>query len=249
MLFYSVKKLKFMLLLMLLFFGNKVLKADITYTLHLGGVESSIAQTIANSMAEASWYFNTYGNVTKHCHVYYDPNVPTAQASSNGVITFGGIRNTRVAMHEILHTLGFGTYNPYFKMMTGGSWDGRLANAQIQQWGEGDYLKGDSHIFWPYGMNYDNEFSQIARQRTPWIATLAQCDLGINTSCDGMAPNGYSFAGSEGQNICPNGYYNIAYGVNGQFHYLYGVSGCTVCNNSAFGDSYPGVAKNCFIQQ
>ncbi len=229
-------------------FSINFTQADVTYTLHLEGVNSDIANTISNSMSEAAWYFNTYGKVTKHCNVYYSSSVPTAQANFDGVITFGGLRNTRVAMHEILHTLGAGTYYAFHNLMTDGTWDGPLANAQIQAWGDGNTLLGDSHIFWPYGLNYDREDSETNRQRSAIIATLVQCDMGINTNCAGEEPAGYTYAGLEGENICPVGTYDIAYGADKQFYYLFNQTGCTACTNDTFGDPNYGVFKHCYVK-
>jgi hypothetical protein len=41
---------------------------------------------------------------------------------------------------------------------------------------------------------------------------------------------------------------DVAYGANGSFNYLYGVTGTIVFNNATFGDPIPGVAKSGFFK-
>ncbi|MBN1517483.1 RICIN domain-containing protein [Candidatus Sumerlaeota bacterium] len=156
--------------------------ASITYTLHLDGVDSSIASAISSAMAEAVSLYNANGTFTKSLHVYYSSGVPTAQANYDGVITFGGSRNTRVAMHEISHTLGIGTYSAYWNLMTGGNWDGGNAVRKLKSFdGASAVLKGDSVHFWPYGLNYDSEDGTTARVRHVQIVQAFQSDMGLNS--------------------------------------------------------------------
>ncbi|MBN1515302.1 putative Ig domain-containing protein [Candidatus Sumerlaeota bacterium] len=156
------------------------ISADVTYTLHLDGVDSGIASQISASMAEAVALYNQYGSFNKSLNVYYNSGVPTAQASYNGTIEFGGSRNTRVALHEILHTMGTGTYWAYGNLMTGGTWDGAYANARLSEFdGAGSILHGDSVHFWPYGLNYDTEDSFLARYRSVRMMAALRCDMGI----------------------------------------------------------------------
>lgn len=162
--------------------------SNITYTLHLGGVDGGIANQISNSMAEAVGLYNQHGDFTKHLNVYYSSGVPTAQANYDGVITFGGSRNTRVALHEIAHTLGIGTHSGYWNLMTGGTWDGAVANDVLSGFdGPNSVMNGDSTHMWPYGLNYDNEDGATNRVRHIQIVEAMRCDMGI-----GPCPGGGS---------------------------------------------------------
>ncbi|MBP8606419.1 MAG: hypothetical protein KBI46_11360, partial [Phycisphaerae bacterium] len=155
--------------------------ADITYTFHLDGVDAGIANTIKASVAEAVGLYNQHGSFNKHLHIYYNAGVPTAQANYDGVITFGGSRNTRVALHEMAHTLGTGTVSAWSANLSGGVWQGyyaaKLALAQGSPYADG--LHGDGAHFWPWGLNYDSEDGFM--ERIYHIRTVAalRCDMGI----------------------------------------------------------------------
>lgn len=64
---------------------------------------------IVNAMTEAAALYNANGYFPKALWINYDASVPTANGSYNGTINFGGQIGTRVALHEISHTLGVGT--------------------------------------------------------------------------------------------------------------------------------------------
>ncbi|MGE4285645.1 MAG: LamG-like jellyroll fold domain-containing protein, partial [Phycisphaerae bacterium] len=157
-----------------------VASADIGYSLHLEGVDPSIASQVSNSVAEAVEIYNRYGSFNKWLNVYYNVGVPTAQANFDGVITFGGSRNTRVALHEMGHTMGVGTFWQYPNYMVGGVWQGaegrRLA---IEMGGYGDGLHGDGMHIWPWGLNYDNEDSFFERINHVRIMAAMRSDMGI----------------------------------------------------------------------
>jgi len=62
-------------------------------------------------------------------------------------------------------------------------------------------------------------------------------------------PDGYTFAGKEGATIRVSGTMDIAYGAQGSFRYLYGVTGDRTCDTSHFGaDPAFGVEKSCYIR-
>ncbi|KYQ30546.1 hypothetical protein MGG_10234 [Pyricularia oryzae 70-15] len=106
-------------------------------------------------------------NASKTIRVYYAPGVPTAEASFNGDLRFGTNRaymNTRTAMHEISHTLGVGTTNAFNNMCSSGNWPRALPLLRSFD-GQGAVINcGGSH-FWPYGLNYDNEWSETNAER------------------------------------------------------------------------------------
>jgi hypothetical protein len=61
-------------------------------------------------------------------------------------------------------------------------------------------------------------------------------------------PTGYSYVVGEGGSYTFSGPVDVAYGANGSFNYLYGVTGTIVFNNATFGDPIPGVAKSGFFK-
>lgn len=156
----------------------------ITYSLHLQGVDSIIANEITQSMAEATQVYNANGLFDKHINVYYSAGVPTAQANFGGVMTFGNARNVRVAIHEISHTLGVGAQPAYLNLMNDGQWYGSKANTLLASFdGAGAVLNGDSKHIWPYGLNYDSEDSDTNRVRHVKIVEAMRCDMNIG-SCE-----------------------------------------------------------------
>lgn len=117
---------------------------------------------ITSAMDAALRYYNQFSTATKHINVYYNTGVPTAEASSNGTLSFGANRsfmNQRTAMHEIAHTLGAGTGGEYSWRMSGGSWNGDFGNTELRaiNGGSSAFINGDGFHFWPYGLNFDSE--------------------------------------------------------------------------------------------
>ncbi|KAM0278612.1 hypothetical protein ACHAQH_005087 [Verticillium albo-atrum] len=107
------------------------------------------------------------GTATKTLRVYYTPGVPTAEASFNGDVRFGTNRaymNERTALHEISHTLGIGQTAAFNRKCAAGDW--ATALPLLRSWdGAGAVINcGGSHI-WPYGLNYDNEWSTTNADR------------------------------------------------------------------------------------
>ena len=161
--------------------GASVVRADVTYTLSLSGVDASIASTISNSMVEAVALYNKYGSFNKSLWAVYNAGVPTAQAGYGGYIEFGGSRNTRVALHEMGHTMGVGTYGNYGALMVSGLWQGSVARdlALKMNGGYADGLHGDAVHIWPWGLNYDSEDSYTDRIKHVLIMAAVRCDMGL----------------------------------------------------------------------
>ncbi|KAL2255411.1 hypothetical protein VTK26DRAFT_3428 [Humicola hyalothermophila] len=97
----------------------------------------------------------------------YVPGVPTADGSFSGTIRFGADRaymSERTALHEISHTLGVGQTAAFDRRCAAGDWPS--ATALLRSW-DGPDAKincGGGHI-WPYGLNYDNEWSETNAER------------------------------------------------------------------------------------
>ena len=139
--------------------------------------------------------YNAYGNFGNYnVYAYYNAGIPTAQASYLGSIGFGGTYpNERVTMHEMAHYLGSGT--------NGDPWDGFFGEAQVDQFdGLEASLNGDSAHFWPYGLNFDSEFSEINAQRAVAMVYAQRADMGIGPTAHPSAVTTVTLTGSD-----PNG--------------------------------------------
>jgi hypothetical protein len=154
---------------------------DITYHLNFDPSSSPEAQQVANSVAVAAAFYNQHGSFNKHWNVYYDPGIPTAQASYDGYMGYGGSRNERVVFHEAAHTFGMGTTSAYSNLISGGVWKGRHGNqAQFDTYNTyGDGLHGDGHAIWPGGFNYDSEDGFIQRYWHTRVMAGIRADMGI----------------------------------------------------------------------
>ncbi|KAF2219061.1 hypothetical protein BDZ85DRAFT_225667, partial [Elsinoe ampelina] len=106
-------------------------------------------------------------STTKTIRVSYAPGVPTAEANFNGDLRFGanrGYMNERTALHEISHTLGIGQTGAFDARCSAGDWP--RGNALVAGWdGQGGKVNcGGGHV-WPYGLNYDTEWSEVNAER------------------------------------------------------------------------------------
>lgn len=147
--------------------------ASATLTWSLEKVSSPSAdQTDAYSLIEAAMTlavsrYSRLSDATKTIRVYYAPGVPTAEANYNGDLRFGSNRSymtERTALHEISHTLGVGQTDAFNQRCAANDWPS--ATPLLQSWdGSGAIINcGGGHI-WPYGLNYDNEWSETNAER------------------------------------------------------------------------------------
>jgi hypothetical protein len=123
---------------------------------------------ITRSMNAAVARYNRLSGLSKSITVHYDPRVPTADGNINGTIRFGAFAsmNERTALHEISHTIGVGTSGNWRKLGCGGTYSGARATALVKQYdGQSAVIRCDGQHYWPYGLNYDNEFSQTNGDR------------------------------------------------------------------------------------
>ena len=104
---------------------------------------------------------------TKSLKIQYVPGLSTADGNFNGNIRFGSNRtymNERAALHEIAHTLGIGQTQSFNSRCAANNWPS--ATKLLQSW-DGRSAKincGGGHI-WPYGLNYDKEWSDTNANR------------------------------------------------------------------------------------
>jgi hypothetical protein len=160
--------------------------ADLTFT--IGGTWDTDARRNAATAAlqAAVSRYNAYGDFgNANIYVYYNAGIPTAQASYNGSIGFGGTWPAeRVTMHEMAHYLGLPSGN-WTSLFSTGTWSGARAGRLVRQFdGEEAALRGDTIHFWPYGLNYDSEGSEINRQRHVAVVYGMRADLGIGSTAE-----------------------------------------------------------------
>jgi hypothetical protein len=153
--------------------------ADLTFT--VGGSWPNDAHRIAavNAAQSAVNRYNSFGDFGNYnIYIYYNAGIPTAQASYLGSVGFGGMYpNERVMMHEFAHYLGSGTF--------GRPWDGPRGEALIDQFdGLEANLQGDGIHFWPYGLNFDSEGSEINKQRHVAVLYAQRADMGIGSTAN-----------------------------------------------------------------
>ena len=138
---------------------------------------------IISSMEGCMNYFNKYGRFSGNIEVRYDSNVPTANASQGGPITFGGSISSRTAMHEMCHVQGTGTAWQWDYNRSGGQWTGQAVNRLVRQFNSSTSAMGcDGTHFWPYGLNYPNEDGEDVRRIQPMIVEAFRKDMGIGWS-------------------------------------------------------------------
>ncbi|MFE7271460.1 hypothetical protein [Streptomyces sp. NPDC057623] len=152
--------------------GQVTAAATITWTLERASNPTEDQRTaydlITRAMNAAVARYNNLSDLGKTITVRYDPGVPTADGNINGTIRFGnrGYMNERTALHEIAHTIGVGTSSGWSRLGGSGTWSGAQATALVRQFdGSSAKLSTGGGHFWPYGLNYDNEFSNTAADR------------------------------------------------------------------------------------
>ncbi len=117
--------------------------------------DQAIKTRIAEAMNSMKGNYNAYSSLTFNIEVQYDATVPTANATYQGRIKFGGSRNDSTAHHETGHIFGVGTQSKWDpKVNSSKEWTGATAKAKYKSYeGETAVLKADNKHFWKYGMN------------------------------------------------------------------------------------------------
>ncbi|MBC9724389.1 hypothetical protein [Streptomyces sp. TRM68367] len=158
--------------------------ADITWRLERAGSPTEDQRTaydqITRAMNAAVARYNNLSDLGKAITVRYEPGVPTADANLNGTIRFGSNRSymtERTALHEIAHTVGVGLSSGWNSLAGGGTWRGAQATALVRQFdGPNAKISTGGQHFWPYGLNYENEFSNTAADRHVQIVAAMKRD-------------------------------------------------------------------------
>ncbi|MCI9857610.1 RICIN domain-containing protein [Microbacterium proteolyticum] len=116
---------------------------------------------ITYAMDRAVERYNRLDNIHRHLTVSYAPWVETADGNISGSIRFGwnrGYMQEGTALHEMSHTFGVGQSNAFFNKCQYGGWDSALP--LLRTWdGSGANINCSGVHIYPYGLNYNNEFS------------------------------------------------------------------------------------------
>ena len=162
-------------------------KATITWYLVRASNPTADQQDAYNRITTAmNAAVSMYNGQTTYCsgnlRVEYNTSVATADGSSNGTIRFGRNRaymTQRCAMHEIAHTQGVGTTTRWTQLRTNGKYTGYYGLQMIRSFvGESSSstISADGHSFWPYGLNYESEWSTVNGQRNARLVGAFQRD-------------------------------------------------------------------------
>ncbi|PGH26556.1 hypothetical protein AJ80_01685 [Polytolypa hystricis UAMH7299] len=162
--------MRFSVLVNVLVFASTVSGA-LTWTLQKSSNpsadENDAYWRIEEAMRLAVTRYERFTGANKTIRVYYAPGVPTAEANYNGDLRFGSNRSymtERTAMHEISHTLGVGQTAAFDRKCQAGDW--ATALPLLRSWdGPNAVINCGGGHFWPYGLNYDNEWSETNADR------------------------------------------------------------------------------------
>ena len=159
-------------------------------------------QAAVNAMTAAAGRFNDYGAFTPvdYVYVFYNAGVPTADGSySTSDIRFGGTYpNERVTLHELAHVLGSGTTSQWTNRFSGGVWTGPQVQQLVKQFdGDQAELRQSGVHFYPYGLNYDSEYSDLNAQRSVAIVYAMRADMGIGPATHPSSATSVTLTGSD----------------------------------------------------
>ncbi len=134
------------------------------------GVPADAVTRITNAMNDACARYNAGADwEARMLNVSYNPGVPTADANVIGNIRFGAnpsFQSTRTAMHEMGHCYGVGQTGNWSNLTDGGTYSGANGIAAIKAFEtQNSKISGGGGHFWPYGLNYDNEWSEAGAFR------------------------------------------------------------------------------------
>lgn len=129
--------------------------------------QSDAYAKIEDAMTKAVARYARFSDAVKTLRVAYVPGVPTAEANYNGDVRFGTNRaymNERTALHEISHTLGVGQTAAFDRKCAAGDWKTALPLLRSFDGPSATITCGGRH-FWPYGLNFDSEWSETNADR------------------------------------------------------------------------------------
>lgn len=145
--------------------GSGGANGQLSWTLTTSGVPSDVAARITAAMDAAVARYNYWGSwAPRTLTVEYNTGVATADGNINGNIRFGANSSYQTectAMHEIAHTYGVGTSSNWgYPLIQNYLFVGANAVAKIIEFdGSGAIINTGGGHFWPYGLNYNTEWS------------------------------------------------------------------------------------------
>lgn len=154
---------------------------QLTWTLTSTGIPADVQTRITNAMNDACARYNAGANwPARTLTVQYNTGVATADGSTNGNIRFGAnasYQAVRTAMHEIAHTYGVGLSSGWSANISAGLFVGTNAVDVLTTFdGPGSVINTGGSHFWPYGLNYDNEWSSANAYRHVKIVWAMRAD-------------------------------------------------------------------------
>lgn len=136
----------------------------------IAGVPLDAKQRIEDAMNAAVARYNYASNWwDRTLTVEYNTGVQTADAVIGGHIRFGAdvnFQNERTALHEIAHTYGVGSSWKWDSLIVNSEFIGARTKTLVQWYdgAGGGIWTGGGH-FWPYGLNYNSEWSEFNAHR------------------------------------------------------------------------------------
>jgi autotransporter-associated beta strand protein len=142
-------------------------RAAITFSIS-GTWPGTSATAYGNAATAIANDLNAYGDFgSRNIDVAYVAGVPTAQSSYQSQIQVGGSYSDslprRVLQHETNHNFGSGTTSNWTNKFNGsGVWTGAHMTALVAEFdGDGSVIHQSGVHFYPYGLNYDTEVTDI----------------------------------------------------------------------------------------
>lgn len=161
--------------------GTGDYSGQLGWTLVSSGVPEEALDRITVAMNAAVMRYNAGNNwASRTLTVEYNTGVATADANTSGHLRFGAsstYQNQRTALHEIAHTYGVGLSSGFSANVSNGVFTGSNTDALVKSYdGSSAVINVGGQHFWPYGLNYNSEMSELNAQRHVQIIKAMKAD-------------------------------------------------------------------------